>query len=128
MGSQGVRFAYEYFVLWFCVPRYVHPLDLNTEYVIGGVSVTLLEALHCPGAALIHFRLPTGLCYLHTGDFRASKCMQSYALLLKQKVNVLYLDTTYCNPKYKYGTCSISSYLKRTLYRIQHFISLILFF
>ncbi|OAY37081.1 DNA cross-link repair protein SNM1 [Manihot esculenta] len=81
---------------------YVHPLDLNTEYVIGGVSVTLLEALHCPGAALIHFRLPTGLCYLHTGDFRASKCMQSYALLLKQKVNVLYLDTTYCNPKYNF--------------------------
>ncbi|KAF2322997.1 hypothetical protein GH714_032686 [Hevea brasiliensis] len=81
---------------------YIHPLDLNTEYIIEGVKVTLLEALHCPGAALIHFILPTGLCYLHTGDFRASKCMQSYYLLLNHKVNVLYLDTTYCNPKYKF--------------------------
>ena len=81
--------------------RYIHPLELDKEYVIQGVKVTLLEANHCPGAALLHFRLPTGICYLHTGDFRASKLMQAYPLLANNRVNVLYLDTTYFNPKYK---------------------------
>uniref|UniRef100_A0A6N2M8M8 Metallo-beta-lactamase domain-containing protein n=1 Tax=Salix viminalis TaxID=40686 RepID=A0A6N2M8M8_SALVM len=36
---------------------YIHPLELDKEYVIQGVKVTLLEANHCPGAALLHFRL-----------------------------------------------------------------------
>ncbi|XP_065869324.1 DNA cross-link repair protein SNM1 [Euphorbia lathyris] len=81
---------------------FIRPLELDTEYVIEEVRVTLLEANHCPGAALIHFRLPTGVCYLHTGDFRASKLMESYHLLLNHRINVLYLDTTYCNPKYKF--------------------------
>lgn len=83
-------------------PSFIHCLELNTEYVIDGVKVTLLEANHCPGAALIHFCLPDGRFYLHTGDFRASKMMQTYPLLLEHRVNVLYLDTTYCNPRYKF--------------------------
>ncbi|XP_031288222.1 DNA cross-link repair protein SNM1 [Pistacia vera] len=81
---------------------YINSLELNAEYVIEGVKVRLLEANHCPGAALIHFRLPDGQCYLHTGDFRACKLMQTYPLLVNHRVNVLYLDTTYCNPKYKF--------------------------
>ncbi|XP_054801087.1 DNA cross-link repair protein SNM1 [Prosopis cineraria] len=83
-------------------PLYICPLELNIKQVIEGVTVTLLEANHCPGAALIHFYLPNGQCYLHTGDFRASKQMQDYPLLVNQHVNILYLDTTYCNPKYKF--------------------------
>ncbi|XP_024311786.1 DNA cross-link repair protein SNM1 isoform X6 [Brachypodium distachyon] len=82
--------------------EYICPLELNTEYVIDGVTVTLLEANHCPGAALIHFRLSDGKTYLHTGDFRASKSMQSHPLLQTGRINLLYLDTTYCNPKYKF--------------------------
>lgn len=85
-----------------CVSRFIRPLELNEEHMIGGVRVTLLEANHCPGAALIHFHLSNGQRYLHTGDFRASKLMQTYPLLAKQQVDVLYLDTTYCNPRYKY--------------------------
>ncbi|KAJ7971803.1 DNA cross-link repair protein [Quillaja saponaria] len=83
-------------------PSFIIPLDLNTEHVIEGVKVTLLEANHCPGAALIHFHIPNGQCYLHTGDFRACKEMQGFPLLISQRVNVLYLDTTYCDPKYKF--------------------------
>ncbi|EOA25112.1 hypothetical protein CARUB_v10018420mg [Capsella rubella] len=83
-------------------PSFIHPLELDIEYTINGIKVTLIEANHCPGAALIHFRLLDGTCYLHTGDFRASKQMQTHPLLFNQRVHVLYLDTTYCNPRYKF--------------------------
>ncbi|OMO85596.1 Beta-lactamase-like protein [Corchorus capsularis] len=83
-------------------PSFINPLELDKEHAIQGVKVTLLDANHCPGAALIHFRLPDGKCYLHTGDFRASKLMQAYPLLVNHRVNLLYLDTTYCNPRYKF--------------------------
>ncbi|KAF8390775.1 hypothetical protein HHK36_025303 [Tetracentron sinense] len=83
-------------------PSFICPLELDTDYVIEGIKVTMLEANHCPGAALIHFRLGDGRCFLHTGDFRACKLMQSYPLLVNQRVNVLYLDTTYCDPKYRF--------------------------
>ncbi|KAL6843449.1 hypothetical protein ACP4OV_026771 [Aristida adscensionis] len=82
--------------------NYICPLEIDTEYVIEGVTVTLLDANHCPGAALIHFRLHDGKTYLHTGDFRASKSVQLHPLLQRGHVNLLYLDTTYCNPKYKF--------------------------
>ncbi|XP_060195782.1 DNA cross-link repair protein SNM1 isoform X2 [Lycium barbarum] len=83
-------------------PSFICPLELGTENNVKGIKVTMLDANHCPGAALIHFRLPNGQCYLHTGDFRASKLMQSYPLLASQRINILYLDTTYCNPKYRF--------------------------
>ncbi|XVF16081.1 hypothetical protein REPUB_Repub10bG0000600 [Reevesia pubescens] len=83
-------------------PSFINPLELDKEHAIQGVKATLLEANHCPGAALIHFRLPDGKCYLHTGDFRSSKLMQSYPLLVNHRVNLLYLDTTYCNPRYMF--------------------------
>lgn len=83
-------------------PSYICPLEFDTEYVIDGIKVTLIDANHCPGAALIYFELPNGQCYLHTGDFRACKLMQDYHLFVNKRVNVLYLDTTYCNPKYKF--------------------------
>ncbi|KAM4124458.1 hypothetical protein ACB094_01G232600 [Castanea mollissima] len=96
-------------------PLFICPLELNTEHVIKGVRVVLLEANHCPGAALINFRLPNGQCYLHTGDFRACKLMQTYPLLLNEQVNVLFLDTTYCNPKYKFPSKEdVLSYVVRT--------------
>ncbi|GMP29938.1 hypothetical protein CsSME_00004837 [Camellia sinensis var. sinensis] len=83
-------------------PLFIRPLELGTEHVIDGIKVTMLEANHCPGAALIHFCLPNGQRYLHTGDFRASKLMHAYPLLINQRVKALYLDTTYCNPKYRF--------------------------
>ncbi|KAL0921107.1 hypothetical protein M5K25_008142 [Dendrobium thyrsiflorum] len=83
-------------------PKYIFPLEINAEHVIEDIKVTLLEANHCPGAALILFRLKDGKCYLHTGDFRASKSMQLYPSLASHHINLLYLDTTYCNPKYSF--------------------------
>ncbi|XP_042500698.1 DNA cross-link repair protein SNM1 isoform X2 [Macadamia integrifolia] len=83
-------------------PSFICPLELETEHVIEGIKVTMLDANHCPGAALIHFRLEDGRCYLHTGDFRACRSMQLHPHLANHKINLLYLDTTYCNPKYRF--------------------------
>ncbi|KAJ7298202.1 hypothetical protein O6H91_Y011400 [Diphasiastrum complanatum] len=81
--------------------RWICPLQLEVMQVIEGVEVTLLDANHCPGAALIHFRLKNGQKILHTGDFRACKAMQKYPELLGT-ISTLYLDTTYCNPRYRF--------------------------
>jgi len=114
ISVKGLTF---FFFIYIYLCRYIHPLEFNTEHLIDGVKVTLLEANHCPGAALIHLSLPNDQCYLHTGDFRACKPMQAYHLLLNQRVNVLYLDTTYCNPKYRCDTVLV-------LYRSYHLVTI----
>ncbi|KAL9229372.1 hypothetical protein vseg_004845 [Gypsophila vaccaria] len=96
-------------------PSFIHPLELDVEHHIDGVKVTLLEANHCPGAALIYFKLPDGQRFLHTGDFRACKHMQTYPLLVNKQVDILYLDTTYCNPKYRFPSKEeVTSFVVRT--------------
>ncbi|XP_055104594.1 DNA cross-link repair 1A protein [Symphalangus syndactylus] len=81
--------------------QYIHPLPLDTECIVNGVKVVLLDANHCPGAVMILFYLPNGTVILHTGDFRADPSMER-SLLADQKVHVLYLDTTYCSPEYTF--------------------------
>ncbi|NXB20642.1 DCR1A protein, partial [Rhagologus leucostigma] len=82
--------------------QYVHVLPMDTECVVNGVKVLLLDANHCPGATMILFYLPSGTVILHTGDFRADPSMERYPALMGQQVHTLYLDTTYCSPEYTF--------------------------
>ncbi|KAM4715198.1 DNA cross-link repair 1A protein [Anableps anableps] len=82
--------------------QYVHILPMNTEVNVEGVRVILLDANHCPGAAMLLFFLPDGQTVLHTGDFRADPSMETYPELLGCRVQTLYLDTTYCSSGYTF--------------------------
>lgn len=82
--------------------KFIHPLEVDSLHVIDGIRVQMLEANHCPGAALIYFGLKDGRHVLHTGDFRACEEMQSYPVLRSAHIHTLYLDTTYCNSKYRF--------------------------
>lgn len=81
--------------------QYIYPLPMDTDCIVNGIKVVLLDANHCPGAVMILFYLPNGNVILHTGDFRADPTMER-SLLAGQKVHTLYLDTTYCSPEYSF--------------------------
>ncbi|KAL8278349.1 hypothetical protein RQP46_009241 [Phenoliferia psychrophenolica] len=93
--------------------KWVHALPFDTPTVIQGVTVTLIDANHCPGSALFVFEgphtcrksawssTPTKIFrYLHCGDFRASPAHVAHPALAGKKVDACYLDTTYLDPKY----------------------------
>lgn len=82
--------------------KFIHPLEVDSLHVVDGIRVQMLEANHCPGAALIYFGLKDGRHILHTGDFRACEEMRSYPVLRNARIHTLYLDTTYCDPKYRF--------------------------
>jgi len=73
--------------------------------------VTLLDANHCPGAAMMLFELPDGRAYLHVGDFRWGRHMRRFAPLARfaagdggavRRLDALFLDTTYADPAYAF--------------------------
>ena len=92
--------------------KYLHPLPMHTKTVIDAngrpISVTLLDANHCPGAVMFLFEPPNGKKILHVGDFRWSREVMLDQPQLKQfwqgsngmRLDDIYLDTTYCNGKY----------------------------
>lgn len=77
-------------------------------------QVTFYDANHCPGAAIVLVQLPGGdkntddggRCVIHTGDMRYHEKMKEYPLIRRavenNKIDVVYLDTTYGNPKYEF--------------------------
>lgn len=90
--------------------KYLHPLPMNTPTVIASrgkpVTVTLLDANHCPGAVMFLFQVGKRQI-LHVGDFRWNReVMLGQGSPLKDFVSErtvlddLFLDTTYCDPKY----------------------------
>ncbi|KAF8449161.1 DRMBL-domain-containing protein [Boletus edulis BED1] len=105
-------------------PSWVHPLPLDTPTIIpdtGRVSVTLIEANHCPGSSLFFFEgqqtIDAGdsafkspfigssrsFRYLHCGDFRASPRHVLHPAVNGKRIDHIYLDTTYLNPKYTFS-------------------------
>ncbi len=102
--------------------RWLRPLPMEEPTLIpnsGGVRVTCIEANHCPGSCLFLFEgpqtaqiLPSNhrpsphigtkrqFRYLHCGDFRASPLHANHSLIKNKKLDIIYLDTTYLNPRY----------------------------
>ncbi|KAF5383774.1 hypothetical protein D9615_003561 [Tricholomella constricta] len=103
--------------------KWVHPLPMDVPTVIpstGGVRVTLIEANHCPGSCLFYFEgtqtVNAGdsafkspfvgsaktFRYLHCGDFRASPRHVLHPAIKGKRIDHVYLDTTYLDPKYTF--------------------------
>ncbi|KAH9056723.1 DNA cross-link repair protein pso2/snm1 [Lactarius vividus] len=102
-------------------PKWVHPLPMDVPTMVpnsGGVTVTLIEANHCPGSSLFLFEGPQTanagdttytssyvgsartFRYLHCGDFRASPQHTLHPSVKDKRIDIIYLDTTYLNPRY----------------------------
>eukprot|EP00397_Hematodinium_sp_SG-2012_P004142 GEMP01004153.1.p1 GENE.GEMP01004153.1~~GEMP01004153.1.p1 ORF type:complete len:1242 (+),score=270.45 GEMP01004153.1:88-3813(+) len=82
-------------------PQYIQVLEYHVPHVVDGVTLTLLPANHCPGAAIAIMRdkLKT---VVHTGDCRASPEFVKAVAEAAPVVDELYLDTTYCSPTYSF--------------------------
>ncbi|XP_043702272.1 DNA ligase 6 isoform X2 [Telopea speciosissima] len=104
---------------------FVVSLSLGETVLIDGCTVTLIDANHCPGAVQFLFRIP-GLQgkderYVHTGDFRFSNSMKQEPLLSGYTgADAIFLDTTYCNPKFVFPSQDDSvDYIVRAIERIR---------
>eukprot|EP00257_Ricinus_communis_P020858 XP_015580202.1 DNA ligase 6 [Ricinus communis] len=84
--------------------QFVYPLPLNDTVIIDGSEITLIDANHCPGAVQLLFKVRssgTFEMYVHTGDFRYSREMKEVGILRDfVGCDAVFLDTTYCNPKF----------------------------
>lgn len=90
--------------------KFLHPVPLHQPLIVESrgkpVTVTFLDANHCPGAVIILFEIGKRKI-LHTGDFRWNRDTMMpplRSLLSTSGLDDLYLDTTYCDPKYNLPT------------------------
>lgn len=81
-------------------------LSLNEWHSVSNeVRVILLDANHCPGSVIFLFHdLRRNSFVLHTGDFRANERIitEVNSLLQGNSLSLIYLDTTYLNPFFKF--------------------------
>jgi len=90
--------------------KFIHEVPMNTAVQLCGCTVTVLDANHCPGATLWLITTPAGKTHLHVGDFRWHPKMKWLPSLRRfaagasstQRLDTLYLDTTYCDAKYTF--------------------------
>jgi DNA cross-link repair 1A protein len=107
---------------WGLRPPRVRVLQLGQPVVVDGVSVTALDANHCPGAIMLLFEVPlpsgsgsgSGRAQgagpddgvrriLHTGDCRWHDGLRSgSSCLAGKRIDVLMLDTTYALPRHTF--------------------------
>lgn len=87
--------------------KYIVRVELDAPFQLEGITVTFIDANHCPGAVMIafepldspHLKRPV----LHTGDARLVAAMQNNPVLRRLKeASDLYIDTTYCDPVYTF--------------------------
>lgn len=93
--------------------KYLHPIAMNSPTIIASkgrpITVTLLDANHCPGAVMFLFEVGNRRI-LHVGDFRWDReLMMSMPQIgafskISPRLDELFLDTTYCNAKYTLPT------------------------
>ncbi|XP_023283374.1 5' exonuclease Apollo [Seriola lalandi dorsalis] len=85
--------------------KWVHPLELAEPHLLPlddigkeTLTVTLIDANHCPGAVMFLFEGYFG-SILYTGDFRYTPSMlREPCLRTNTAIDVLYLDNTNCDP------------------------------
>ncbi len=84
--------------------EYLRELPLDEEVFLSAtISVTAIEANHCPGAALFLFNfMALNRRILHTGDFRANRVIREDPRLVTGSIYSLYLDTTFCQKAFKF--------------------------
>ncbi|XP_076015488.1 5' exonuclease Apollo [Genypterus blacodes] len=85
--------------------QWICPLELGDSYRLllddigkETLTVTLMDANHCPGAVMFLFQGYFGTI-LYTGDFRYSPSMlRDPCLMNSATIDILYLDNTNCDP------------------------------
>lgn len=90
-------------------PSMILSASVDETLQLESARITLIEANHCPGAVLFLFRLSNGKAFLHTGDFRADEEMLRHPTLqqylakdCRKRLDGLFLDTTYLDPRYSF--------------------------
>uniref|UniRef100_A0ACD5VPR6 Uncharacterized protein n=1 Tax=Avena sativa TaxID=4498 RepID=A0ACD5VPR6_AVESA len=86
-------------------PELIVCIDIDVRVTIDGWAVVAVDANHCPGAVQFLFTSPVPRAerYVHTGDFRYAHSMRSNPNLLDfVGADAIFLDTTYCNPKFSF--------------------------
>ena len=75
------------------------PVTINLDEVGQEMmTVTLIDANHCPGSVMFVFEGYFGRI-LYTGDFRFCERFLTHSATKGKKFDILYLDNTYCDPK-----------------------------